>query len=149
MTQFRLKDLRLLAISSLLLALTACGVENSDYTPTRDSITLKVAASFDVSAQTISVASAEDVTSTILSPCVLGVETRVLAYELLDTNTLLLNGNRYARKSGLNPAESLDGVPDGVFAVWSAESQVYDQVTNQIDIEIHPESLTYRNNCSR
>ncbi len=73
---------------------------------------------------------------------------KTLSYLLVDTNNLKLDQKNYSYKRALIPPKTKSGVPDRVFAVWTGTPQTVSGVTLTFELEIEPELLTFRLNCS-
>lgn len=134
-----------------LLLLSACGPGSGDgsYAPTEDSVSTEGTIRFDPGEKTIIIEEpGPTARSSLISPCEISFVSLELSYDLVSAESLSLNGSSFERVSLLDKQTPVPGVPSGIFAIWEAEPQNFaGGVRNQIEIEIKPTTMTYRNKC--
>lgn len=134
------------------LVLTACGADSSSsYTPTEDSVSTEAQISFNPTQNTIIIKEAGPTArSNLITPCEISFESLELSYELVSSREVQLNERSFTLVETIENLTPPSGVPQALMAIWTAEPQSFSGgVTNQIEIEIRPSSLTYRNKCLR
>lgn len=131
-----------------LLLITACGPESSTYTPTQDSISTSADITVDASAIHITNKGAS-VQSEKIDECVIGFDQETLPYAFNSNEELVLNSQAVEY---LRPLASTAGASAGdsrLFAVWKVPAHMVQQVSYNIEIEIQPAKIIYRNTCVR
>lgn len=72
-----------------------------------------------------------------------------LPYALTDdSSNLQLGSSSFGYKRPLANPQTLSGVPDRVFSVWSTPDLVKEGVTVAFELEVQPELLTFRLTCT-
>jgi hypothetical protein len=137
----------------LVSILWSCGAASDDTSviPPSDSISSTVKVRFNSANDSITVLEkGRDVQSEVFEICSLDMSpiTGDLSYQLVDQNTLQLENVRYNFKRALSPAQSLPGVEGRIFSVWSSPDILREGVTLSLELEIQPDQLTIRMNCS-
>jgi hypothetical protein len=136
-----------------LSILWSCGAASDDSSVIQpgDSISSTVKVRFNSANDTITVLeNGRDAQSQVFEICSLDMSpiTGDLSYDLVDQNTLQIENSSYTFKRALSPASSQPGVDSRIFSVWSSPDILREGVTLALELEVQPDQLTFRMNCS-
>ncbi len=141
-----------LGLLLMTVTLLACGAEDGGpYAPTKDTVSTEGRIRFNVSAKQIIIDEAGPTQrSDIITPCEISFVSLALDYELQSEQSLVLSASEFQLVKKLSDVTPVPGVEAGIFGVWTAEAQAFaGGVSNQIEIEIRPTTMIYRNICLR
>lgn len=133
--------------------LWSCGAASDDSTviTPSDSISSVVKVRFNSANDTITVLEkGRDAQSQVFEICSLDMSTISgdLTYALKDQNTLQLGSSSFDFKRSLTSPKTEDGVASRIFSVWGNPDIIREGVTLSLELEIEPDQLTFRMNCS-
>ena len=141
---------------ALIVLLTACGAgsNNSNVVTPTESVSSTAVVRFHPTASTIEVLKTgpdPQSDNPDFAACNFSMDPirGDLPYTLAaDAKTLSLGNSSFSYKRPLKTPASLGGVPDGVFSVWTTPDVVKEGVTVVFELEVEPELLTFRLNCT-
>ncbi len=133
----------------LTVGVVACGPDSNSYTPTVDTVSRTAEIEINGATRHISIVSqGESIPSRTIDACVIGFDTKDLAYSEESADELVLGSQTLEYVRPLVRPESAAGVDGRLFAVWKMPSYTTQQVTYSIEVEIHPDHMIYRNTCT-
>ncbi|RZA14607.1 MAG: hypothetical protein EOP10_27740 [Proteobacteria bacterium] len=143
--------MRLLILLGFTLTMVACGSESSNgYTPTTDTASISALVTIDGEAIRIG-AQSRPVSGDLIEECVVGFDKKdVLPYSFRSDEELVLGGQVFEFVRPLAAATSnLANADSRLFAVWKGSPFTIGLVTYSLEVEIHTDSIIYRNTCTR
>lgn len=141
--------IRLFILAVFTSALVACGAASDDaYTPTTD--TVSTTGLITLSSDEISIVTkGPTVQSEIIDECTIGFEAENLSYSFTTNDELILDGQTFEYVRPLTTPSAKAGIDERLFAVWKTPSATVGQVTYTFEVEIHADTIIYRNTCVR
>ncbi|WP_141732970.1 hypothetical protein [Oligoflexus tunisiensis] len=139
-----------LVFISMLWSCGAASDGSSVIRPT-DTISSSVKVRFNSGSDTVTVLeTGRDPQSEVFEACTFSMSpiTGDLPYELVDQNTLELGTGSFSYKRALKTPKTEEGVEDRIFSVWGSPDVITDGVTLSLELEVEPELLTFRMNCT-
>jgi hypothetical protein len=136
-----------------VLILWSCGAASNDSTviTPSDSISSAVKVRFNSASNTITVLEqSRDIQSQVFEICSLDMSPIKgdLSYDLEDQNTLNLGSSSFSFKRPLTTPQTEAGVASRIFSVWGNPDIIREGVTLSLELEIEPDLLTFRMNCT-